>query len=84
MARIIFKNISQLPELRDEFIVFILKEKKIKGQDYIIITHKTKTIWKEILTYEYYKRFIELGKCRAKYRQYLVRAYLLFFLDKKK
>ena len=56
------KDISQLPALHDDFIAFVLTEKKIKGEDYIVITHKTKTIWKEIRGYEYYERFVELGK----------------------
>ena len=58
----LLKDTTQLPEVYDEFIAFILTEKKIKGEDYIVITHKTKTIWREIRTYEYYERFIELGK----------------------
>jgi len=56
------RDISQLPDLYDENIAFILKEVEEKKESYIIITHETKVIWKEIRSYEYYWRFVEIGK----------------------
>lgn len=58
----LLKSITQLPELNDDFMAFVLREVEEDGQQYIVITHENKIIWKEIRTYEYYDRFIELGK----------------------
>jgi hypothetical protein len=56
------KDVSQLPDLHDNFIAFVLKEIEEEKENYILITHESKVIWKEIRTYEYYWRFIEIGK----------------------
>jgi len=54
-------DISQLPELQNDSIVFVLKEAEEDGENYIIIAYQNTIIWKEIRAYEYYERFIEIG-----------------------
>ncbi len=58
----LLKDISQLPDLPYDLMAFVLSEIKEEGENYIIISYKDKLIWKEIRAYEYYERFIELGK----------------------
>lgn len=55
-------DISHLPDLNDSFMAFILRETQKGDEKFIEITHKGKLIWKEVLVYEYFERFIELGK----------------------
>lgn len=58
----ILTNINQLPDLHDESMTFILKEIKEEDEHYIAITYKDEVVWKEIRVYEYYDRYIEIGK----------------------
>lgn len=64
----LLKNAKQLPDLHYDFMAFVLREIEEDGEMFIVITHRNKIIWKEILAYEYYGRFIEIGKLfRKKY-----------------
>jgi len=57
----LLKDIKQLPNLHYDFMAFVLREIEEDGEKYIVITEQNKLIWKEILVYEYYDRFIEIG-----------------------
>jgi hypothetical protein len=58
----LLKDISQLPDLHYDFMAFVLREIEEDSEKNIVITCRGKIIWKEILTYQYYERFIEIGK----------------------
>ena len=58
----LLKNINQLPELHYKTLTFVLREIEEGDEKYIVITERDEIIWKEILCYEYYERFIEIGK----------------------
>ena len=58
----ILTNINQLPDLHSDLMIFVLREVKEGGENYIEITFEGKVIWREIRVYEYYNRFIEIGK----------------------
>lgn len=58
----LLKNTNQLTDLHDDFMIFVLRELKDDGEDYIVITYNGKVVWKEIRVYEYYYSFIEIGK----------------------
>ena len=55
-------NINQLPDLHSDLMIFVLREVKEGNENYIEITFEGKVIWREIRLYEYYERFIEIGK----------------------
>jgi hypothetical protein len=55
-------DVNQLPDLHGDLMAFVLREIEEEGEKYIIITEQNKIILKEILAYEYYNRFIEIGK----------------------
>ena len=55
-------NINQLPDLDSDLMTFVLREVKEGGENYIEITYNDEVVWKEIRVYEYYERFIEIGK----------------------
>ena len=56
------KSIDQLPEIEGDNLIFEIEERKYKSQEFLFILNKGKEIWKEPLLYEYYDRFIEIGK----------------------
>lgn len=56
------KSIGQLPEIEDDNSIFKIEERKYKKIDYLFIMYNGKEVWREPLLYEYYERFIELGK----------------------
>ena len=58
----ILTNINQLPDLDSDLMTFVLREVKEGGENYIEITYNDEVVWKEIRVYEYYERFIEIGK----------------------
>lgn len=58
----LLKNVNQLPDLNFNFMAFVLREIEENGENYIVITHQNRIIWKEIRAYEYFERFIEIGR----------------------
>ena len=58
----ILTNINQLPDLHSDLMTFVLREVKEGGENYIEITYNDEVVWKEIRVYEYYERFIKIGK----------------------
>ena len=58
----LLKKTDQLPDLHDDLMIFELRELKVDGEDFIVITYNGEVVWKEIRVYEYYDRFIEIGK----------------------
>ncbi len=57
------KSISQLPEInKDGKIKFHLKEEKAKRKEYLVIYADDKEIWRELMYFEYYDRYIEFAK----------------------
>lgn len=58
----LLKNIDQLPEVKGDSMAFVLREEKEGEEQYIVISYENQIIWKEICAYEYYERFMELGK----------------------
>lgn len=58
----LLKDVSQLPELHDDFMAFVLREITKDNKNYIVITYQDKIIWEEVFGYEYYERFIEIGE----------------------
>lgn len=55
-------DVEQLPDLNDDYMTFVLREVEENGENYVVLTEHGEVIWKEIRAYEYYERFIELGK----------------------
>lgn len=69
----LLKSTNQLPDLHDDIMIFELKELEDNGENYIIITYNGLVVWKEIRVYEYYDRFIEIGKLfKEKYGKRMV------------
>jgi len=69
----LLKNINQLPNLGDDIMCFTLKELKVDGEDFIVITYNEEVVWKEIRVYEYYDRLIEIGQLfKKKYGKRMV------------
>ena len=69
----LLKSTNQLPDLHDDIMIFELKELEDNGENYIIITYNGLVVWKEIRVYEYYDRFIEIGKLfKKKYGKRMV------------
>ncbi len=56
------KSANELPEIEGENLIFEAKERKFKRQEFLFIMYNGKEVWKEPLLYEYYERFIEIGK----------------------
>jgi len=57
------KSVSQLPEIDKEGeIKFYLKEKKFKRKDHLVVYADDKEIWRELMFFEYYERYIEIAK----------------------
>jgi uncharacterized protein (DUF169 family) len=55
------KSIKQLPEINGDQLIFEITEKNQEEDDYVVISLNGKVIWEEIIAYEYYSRFLELG-----------------------
>jgi len=53
---------EQLPEIEGDNLVFKIVEKEIDNYPYILIMHNDELIWQEMVGYEYFERFITLGK----------------------
>jgi hypothetical protein len=69
----LLKNVSQLPDLHFDFMAFVLREIEENGENYIVITHQGRIIWKEIRAYEYFERFIEIGRIfKEKYGERMI------------
>ena len=69
------KSSDQLLDIEADKIVISLCEEKSESTDdsYIVLSWNGKELWREILTYEYYKRYLELGGIlREKYGKRLV------------
>ena len=62
------KSEEQLPEIESDKIVITLREEEtVEGKnEYIVLYWNEKEIWREIRTYEYYDRYIELGQILQK------------------
>ncbi|MGB3344537.1 MAG: hypothetical protein WBA61_11535 [Aequorivita sp.] len=56
------ESADQLPEIEGDDLIFNIEERKYKRQEFLFLMHDGKEIWKEPLMYEYYERFIEIGK----------------------
>lgn len=56
------KSADELPEIEGDNLIFEIVEKKYKRKDFLFLMHNGKEIWKEPLLYEYYDRFIDIGK----------------------
>ena len=56
------KSADQLPEIEGDNLIFTIEEKKYKRVEFLYLIHNEKEIWKEPLIYEYYERFIDIGK----------------------
>jgi hypothetical protein len=70
------KDISQLPDLSGNSLTFELREMEENGEKYmeiIEISGSGQFVWREVLGYEYYKRFIALGELlRQKYGKRMI------------
>jgi hypothetical protein len=69
------KSPDQLPEIEaDEIVITLCEEHKTDGKDGSIVLYwNEKEIWREILTYEYYDRYLELGEIlKEKYGNRLI------------
>lgn len=63
------KSPAQLPDIDEKEIIIALREDK----DNIILFWNDNEIWRKILTYEYYPRYLQLGEIlREKYGKRLV------------
>lgn len=58
----LLKDINELPELNGESMTLVSKEADRENEQYIQVYYKDQLVWEEIRYYEYYDRFIELGK----------------------
>lgn len=56
------KDISQLPDLNDDLMAFVVREIDEDNEKYIVVSYMGKDIWRELVGYEYYDQFINLGK----------------------
>ena len=57
------KSVGQLPDIdKSDEIKFHLKEKKFKGKDHLVVYADDEEIWRDLLYFEYYDRYIELAK----------------------
>jgi len=57
------KSVSQLPDIDKEGeIKFYLKEKKFKRKNHLVVYADDKEIWKELMFFEYYVRYMEIAK----------------------
>jgi hypothetical protein len=69
----LLKDISQLPDLSDDLMAFVLTEFDENGERYIAVSNEGREIWREIRAYEYFPRFIDLGKLlKQKYGAHMV------------
>jgi len=59
------KSITQLPNIEDDSIDFTIT-KSDNDQDYLVVLFNRQEIWREIRTYEYFERFIEIGNLLKK------------------
>lgn len=70
------KNAEELPDIDEKKIVITLHEEapcEDKEDGYIVLYYRETEIWREIRTYEYYGRYIELGNIlKEKYGTRLV------------
>ena len=69
------KSTDQLPDIEADRITISLHEEKAKTGDdsYIVLYWNGKELWREIRTYEYYDRYLELGAMlKEKYGERLV------------
>lgn len=58
----ILKDKSQLPDLNDDLMAFVVREIDEDNGKYIVVSYMGKDIWRELVLYEYYEQFINLGK----------------------
>lgn len=56
------KSADELPEIAGDDLVFEVEERKYKKKEFLFLLYDGKEIWKEPLLYEYYERFIDIGK----------------------
>jgi len=70
------KSPDQLPDIDvDEIIITLREEEKQTGSDdaYIVIYWKDKELWREVRSFEYYPRYLELGELlKEKYGERLI------------
>ena len=69
------KNHKQLPDIQaDKIIITLCEVEQTAGRDAdIVLLWKDKEIWREICTYEYYERYLELGRIlKEKYGERLI------------
>ena len=68
------RDIKDLPSVAGESLEFISRETRDEDNDVVMtITCRNQPIWKEVVYYEYYERFIAIGRLlRAKYGERMI------------
>ena len=69
------KSSDQLPDIETDKIIISLREDESEAGDdsHIVLYWNSKELWREIRTYEYYDRYLELGKIlKEKYGERLI------------
>ena len=56
------KSTDELPKIEGDDLIFKVEERKYKRKEFLFIMYNGKEVWKEPLLYEYYERFIDIGK----------------------
>lgn len=55
------KHPDQLPNIDRWQFTFVLQEKEIEGRKYLVVTSEGNEIWKELGSWEFYWRYMEIG-----------------------
>jgi hypothetical protein len=69
------KSCDQLPEIEaDEIVITLHEEEPVDGGDaYIVLSYQDKELWREVRSFEYYTRYLNLGELlKQKYGSRLV------------
>lgn len=71
--RMSLKTPDELPDIDGSAISFTFRSVTIKGEDYSILEHQGKEVWREPMVWEGYGRFLEIGRIlKEKYGARLV------------
>jgi hypothetical protein len=67
------KSIKQLPKIEGDNLIFVNTTEWVNDDLHLKIFCNSELIWKEIVGYEYYTRYIELGKMfKRKYKSRMI------------